>query len=193
MSVPGIVVVLDGPVQVGRSTTLHALQEAWPRVRSGPLLEVGLDAAVAAFGPTAGRWEQLVLPRIAAESHDHRRAVYGPLGRELVPAMHRSAAAWATGGFDVALDHALLDRAIAADLAEVFAGLTVVHVHLTCDPDVLEDREREAGHPPAGTALAQLAALRDGPVGDVELDTAQTSTEELVEVIIAEVGRRLRR
>lgn len=197
MSDAGIVVVLDGPAQVGRTTTLRALQAAWPQVRSGPLLEVGLDAAVASFGPTAGRWDRLVLPQLADEVDDdgavRRGAHYGPLGRELVPAMHRAAAAWAVGGFDVALDHVLLDRAIAADLETALQGLLVFHVRLTCDPDVLEDRELEAGVNPAGTALAQLNALRHVPARDVELDTTETSTEELVEVVLAEVARRLRR
>lgn len=197
MSDAGIVVVLDGPAQVGRTSTLRGLQAAWPRVRTGPLLEVGLDAAVASFGPTAGRWVELVLPQITDEVDDdgavRRRARFGPLGRELVPAMHRAAAAWAIGGFDVALDHAQLDRAISADLEEALAGLLVFHVRLTCDPDVLEDRELDAGVTPPGTAVAQLNAMRDLPPRDLELDTSETSTDELVEVILAEVARRLRR
>lgn len=197
MSEPGIVVVLDGPAQVGRTTTLHALQEAWPRVRSGPLLEAGLDQAVAAFGPTAARWSQLVLPG-SQDTVDDAGALrghvgFGPLGRELVPAMHRAAGAWARGGFDVAIDHALLDRATELDLATALEGLRVVHVRLTCDPDVLEYRELEAGAGPAGTAVAQLHALREGSPGDLELDTTETDTGELVEVILAEVARRLRR
>ncbi|MFP4634950.1 MAG: phosphotransferase-like protein [Nitriliruptoraceae bacterium] len=197
MSELGLVVVLDGPAQVGRTTTLHALQEAWPRVRTGPLLEAGLEQTLATFGPTAPRWAQLVLPG-SPEADDEAGSPrghvgFGPLGRELVPAMHRAAAAWARGGFDVALDHALLDRATALDLAAALEGLRVVHVQLTCDPDVLEYRELEAGVGPPGTAVAQLRVLREGPPSDLELDTTETDTEELVEVILAEVARRLRR
>lgn len=193
MSGDGIVLVLDGPTQVGRSTTLAALQRAWPQVRSGPLLAVGLDATLAAFGPTRGRWSELVLPSAPPADADPPRIAWGPLGRELVTGMHRAAATWARQGVDVGLDHTLFDHATVVDLEEALAGLTVVHVRLVCDPDVLEDREREAGSPTPGLAVAQLLAQRDDAHPDLVLDTTEATTEELVEVILADVAAALRR
>ncbi len=191
MSDTGLVLVLDGPTMVGRSTTLHALQLAWPEVRSGPLLEAGLDAALAAFGPGARRWAELVLPSAPPPDAAHPRVSWGPLGRELVAAMHRAAASWARSGFDVAVDHTLFDHATVADLHAATAGLEVVHLGLICDADVLEDREREAGARSPGLAVAQLRAHRAEVRPDVVLDTTEATTEELVEVILAEVAARI--
>lgn len=194
VSAPGLVVVLDGPSCVGRSTTLAALQAAWPEVRPGPLLEVGLDAMLDSFGPGARRWHRLVLSddaRGTTSAAVTRSVGWGPLGRELVVAMHRAAAAWAHAGIDVAMDHLLLDHATVGDLATSLEGLPSVHVGLVCDPDILEDRERERASVP-GTAAAQQAVTRDLVVRDLELDTSQATTEELVDAILIEVRRRLR-
>jgi chloramphenicol 3-O-phosphotransferase len=96
---PGLVVVLDGPSGVGTSTTLAALQEAWPRVRTEPLLDVGLDRTLTAFGPELDRWWDLLTP---VTSPRQRACALGPLGRELIGAMHRVVATWASAGWDVA-------------------------------------------------------------------------------------------
>lgn len=188
MNEPGLVVVLDGPRCVGRSTTLAALQAAWPQVRSGPLLEAGLDAAIAAFGPGVRRWRELVLPT----SSDGARGAqlgWGPLGRELLVGMHRAAAAWACAGLDVAIDHVLLDHPSVRDLAAALEGLPVLRVGLVCDPDVLEDRERDTHDGGLGTAVTQLWASRDVTERDLVLDTTEATTTELVEVILGEVER----
>jgi chloramphenicol 3-O phosphotransferase len=185
---PGFVVVLDGPRCVGTTTTLAALQQAWPHVRSGPLLESGLGAALAAFGPGARRWRELVLP---AASPAARGAYvgWGPLGRELVVGMHRSAAAWAHAGMDVAIDHVLLDHLTVRDLRAALIGLEVLHVGLVCDPDVLEDRERAIHGTGIGTAAAQLEITRGVATRDLLLDTTEATTAELVEAILDLVHR----
>jgi chloramphenicol 3-O phosphotransferase len=188
----GVVVVLDGPSCVGRSTTLAGLQAAWPEVRSGPLLEVGLDAMLDSFGPGERRWHRLILPDVArSEGGTAPHVHWGPLGREMVVAMHRAAAAWARAGVDVAIDHLLLDHATARDLASCLDGLRVVHVGLTCDPDVLEEREREL-HGATGMAVAQLHTTADVAIRDLVLDTSQSTTDELVEAVLIDVRRRLR-
>jgi len=175
---------------VGRTTTLRALQRAWPQVRSGPLLEAGLDAVLQAFGPTAARWAELVLPGTPVAGTEHPRVTWGPLGRELVAGMHRVAATWARSGMDVAMDHSLFDHATVVDLHAALEGLEVVHVGLVCDPDVLEDREREAGSPTRGLAVAQLRAHRAEVRPDLVLDTTEATTEELLEVILDVVASR---
>lgn len=188
MDEPGFVVVLDGPRCVGRTTTLVALQRAWPEVRSGPLLASGIGAALDAFGPGARRWAELVMPA-ASEAAPGAHVGWGPLGRELVVGMHRSAAAWAHAGMDVAIDHVLLDHLTARDLQAALIGLPVLHVGMTCDPDVLEDRERAVHGTGIGTAEAQAAATRDVAVRDLMLDTTEATTAELVDAILDAVDR----
>lgn len=179
----GVVVILDGPALVGRSTTLAGLQAAWPAIRSGPLLGAGLDAMLAGFGPVRPRWQELVGPQRtgARPGGDDQPLTWGPLGRELLSGLHRSAAAWAHAGFDVAVDHDVIDRATLADLADAFDGLVTVHVLLTCDQDVLDARAEELGHATEVVAHRPPPAVRSP---HVLLDTTSASTEELVAPIL---------
>jgi chloramphenicol 3-O-phosphotransferase len=187
----GLVLVLDGPSRIGKTTTIAALQDRWPQVRPGPLLDVGLHRALASFG-AAGlpRWWELIRHRDAPGSEPSERVAWGPLGRELVSALHRGAATWARAGFDVVVDHVLLDRITVADLRHSLEGLPVLHVGLTCDPVVLEDRARGAGPPTLGDPLAQLTATAGVAERDLVLDTTESTTAELVEAILAVVEGR---
>ena len=78
----GLVLVLDGPSSVGKSTTLAALQRRWPVEQSGPLIGVGLDATRAALGAGgSGRWADLldrVEPSIAVSSRQWSRPTSRP-------------------------------------------------------------------------------------------------------------------
>jgi chloramphenicol 3-O-phosphotransferase len=189
----GLVLVLDGPSSVGKTTTIRALQRRWTAAQGGPLVEAGLDAARTALGPGArGRWAELidrVEPSVAGRPARFR---YGPLGRELIGGMHRTAAAWARAGFDVALDHVILDTAMLADLHEATEGLAVVIVGMTCDPVVLDDRENDrvstVGDVERGRALAQAAAVLEVEHG-LTVDTTAATTEEVVEEVLRIVER----
>lgn len=189
MSGAGLVLVVDGPGLVGRSTTIAALQRRWTELRDGPLLEVGIDAALAALGPALGRWYELVMPhgRTGPEGRVGVPA-WGPMGRELVAGMHRAAAAWARAGFDVAVEHTLLDRGSLVDLEAAACELRVFHVAMVCHPDVLEDRERVAGRP-LGQAVAEQAAGAGILQPDLRVDTSETTTDELVDTILAAMTR----
>ena len=198
MSGPGLLLVLDGPSAVGRSTTLRALADVWPERRGGTLLEAGLDAALAALGPGPAARLAPLLDRV---EHGPAGAVprlrRGPLARELVAGMHRAAASWAAAGFDVGLDHLLTDAAVVSDLRAAATGLPLLVVGLTCDPVVLEDREqrggRERGRAAAeAAALAAAAAQAAVPPHDAVLDTTAMTTDELVEAVLDLVERAAR-
>jgi chloramphenicol 3-O-phosphotransferase len=192
----GLVLVLDGPSSVGKTTTIRALQRRWTAAQGGPLVEAGLDVARAALGPGGrGRWAELVdrvEPTVAGRPARFR---YGPLGRELIGGMHRVAAAWARSGFDVALDHVILDTATLADLREAGEGLPLVIIGMSCDAVVLEDREIDrvasVGDVTRGRALAQLAAVLE-VVHEHTVDTTAATTDEVVEEILAIVERERR-
>lgn len=193
--VPGFVLLIDGPSGVGTSTTLAAVQAAWPEVRPGPLLDVGIDRTLTAFGAELTRWWDLIeAPELSVDGDVGMH--WGPLGREVVRALPSIAASWATQGFDVGVDHVLRDRTTAAELLEATEGLPRLHVGLTCDPDVLEDRARAAGSPDtadlrAGKALAELTVFGSVARRDLVLDTTESETEELVAQILDNVRARL--
>lgn len=185
----GLVLVLDGPSSVGKSTTLAALQRRWPNERSGPLLEAGLDGTRARLGPEGGgRWAGLldqVEPRAAGLPPRFR---YGPLGRAMIAGMHRSAATWARAGFDVALDHCIVDTAMLADLRRACDGVPLLVVGMTCDPVVLDDREADRDDVDPGRSAAQRDAVLD-VAHPVVVDTTSATTDELVEEVLAIVRR----
>lgn len=192
MRAPGIVLVVDGAVHVGRRTTIAGLQRAWPEVRSGPLLAVGLEAAMRSLGPASRRWSELVQPHTTGRGEGSGHVTWGPLGREVVVGVAAAAAAWARAGFDVAVDLVLPDRATLAEVTAALEGLFVLHVGLVCDPDVLEDRERELGVSAPGTAVAQLHATASVADRDLVLDTSESTTDELVTTVLTELRRRAR-
>jgi len=178
-------VIIDGPTQVGRSTTIAALQRQWAALYAAPLLAVGLDTAFSLFGPEVARWRELLLPR--RSPIETVGAHYGPLGRELTAAMHRSAHAWLTAGFDVVIEHTFLDRQCPDDLAAVFADDVTIWIGLTCDTEILAAREREAGRE-QGRGAAEQAAGLNVATRDVLLDTSEATTDELVTTIMATVA-----
>jgi len=185
----GLVLVLDGPSSVGKSTTLAALQRRWPVEQSGPLIGVGLDATRAALGAGgSGRWADLldrVEPGIAGQPPRFR---YGPLGRELVAGMHRAAAAWARSGLDVGLDHCLLDTSMVADLRRACDGVPLLMVGMTCDPVVLDDREADRRDVQPGRSVAQRSAVLEVS-HEAVVDTTEATTDEVVAEVLAHVER----
>lgn len=186
-----MVLVLDGPSSVGRSTTLTALQRRWPTERSGPLLVTGLAATRRQAGAATGtRWADLfdrIEPSVAGRPPRFR---YGPLGRSLVAGMHRSAAAWAHAGFDVGLDHCIVDRAMLADLQRACEGLRLLVVGMTCDPVVLDAREAERVDVTPGRSAAERAAVLEVTHRDV-IDTTAATTDEVVDELLRIVRARL--
>jgi chloramphenicol 3-O phosphotransferase len=185
----GLVLVLDGPSSVGKSTTIDALQRRWPIDESGPLIEAGLDAARQALGPGgAGRWAELidrVEPSVAGLAPRFR---YGPLGRELVAGMHRAAAAWARSGLDVGLDHCLLDTAMLGDLRRACDGVPLLMIGMTCDPVVLDDRESDRRDVQPGRSAAQRAAVLEVS-HEAVVDTTEATTDEVVAEVLDIVER----
>ena len=190
----GLVLVLDGPSSVGKSTTLEALQRRWPVEQSGPLVTAGLDAARASLGPASvgqasgGRWAELldrVEPSVAGRPPRFR---YGPLGRELVSGMHRAAAAWARSGLDVGMDHCIVDTAMLADLRRACDGIPLLVIGMTCDPVVLDDREADRRDVVPGRSAAQRAAVLEVR-HEAVIDTTEATTDEVVADVMLHVAR----
>jgi len=188
----GLVLVLDGPSSVGKSTTLEALQRRWPVERSGPLVAAGLDATRALLGPGGrGRWADLVDRVDPAVAGRPPRFRYGPLGRELISGMHRAAATWARSGFDVGLDHCIVDTAMLADLRRACDGVPLLVIGMTGDPVVLEDRELDRDDVVPGRSAAQRAAVLEVH-HEAVVDTTEATTEEVVAEVM-EIVRRFHR
>ncbi len=108
------VLVLNGTSSAGKSSLASALQARWTE----PLLDGGLDRHLATLPRRYLRqqWPQIYTYRYAADG-TITQIHLGPAGRRLYHAMHRAAAVTADCGLCVVMDHVLLDRESAVDLA----------------------------------------------------------------------------
>jgi chloramphenicol 3-O phosphotransferase len=178
----GTVVVLNGPSSSGKTTLSRELQDRW----HGPLLDAGLDRHLAMLPRRylSSRWPEIYVYSYAADGSIASISV-GPVGERLHRVMHRSVAGLARGGFDVVVDHVLLDGPWAGDLADALSGVPVVFVGVRCPPDVLEARERQRADRTLGQAVAQHAVVHRQGRYDVEVDTSSLDPAAAADVVLA--------
>ena len=178
----GTVVVLNGPWSSGKSTLARELQDRW----DGPLLEAGLGRHLAMLPRRylSSRWPEIYVYSYAADGSIASISV-GPVGERLHRAMHRSVARLGRGGFDVVVDHVLLDGRWAGDLAEALSQVPAVFVGVRCPLEVLEARERERADRTLGQAAAQHAIVHGHGRYDVEVDTSCLDPAAAADVVLA--------
>ena len=92
-------------------------------------------------------------------------------------AYHRALAGAAFAGCDVIADHVLSEPWRLTELLALTNGLEVLLVHVTCDLDELERRERHRGGRESGTARAQADVVFAHGDCDLVVDTTQATPE----------------
>ncbi|WP_332875442.1 phosphotransferase-like protein [Ornithinimicrobium sediminis] len=107
------------------------------------------------------------------------------MGERLHRGMHRCVAALARSGRDVVVNHVLLERRWAWDLADALAGVLAVLVGVRCPPEVLAARERARADRTLGQAVAQHAAVHAHGGYDVEVDTSSQGPDEAADAVMA--------
>ena len=183
----GTVLVLNGTSSSGKSSLSRELQDRW----DGPLLDGGLDRHLAMLPPRylSSHWPEVYVYSYAVDGSIASISV-GPVGERLHRAMHRAVAGLAHCGFDVVVDHVLLDRRWTVDLADALIGVPAVLVGVRCPLEVLEARERERAHRTLGQAAAQHVAVHRHGRYDVEVDTSQLGPSAAADVILAWLSER---
>ena len=156
----GRIVLLNGPSSAGKTSVAQALAPGLPT----PWLVMPVDL----FHSIRSRPQQGLL------SEDEWAAVF----RGTRSAYHRALAGAALAGCDVIGDHVLSERWRLADLLDLTAGVDVLLVHVTCDVDELERRERRRGDRDVGTARTQAAEVFTHGDCDLEVDTTNASPED---------------
>ena len=178
---PGTVVVLNGTSSAGKTSLARALQDRW----DGPLLDAGLDRHLTMLPRRylSSSWPEVFRYELAVDG-TIARVVAGPVAHDLVRGLHRTAAALAAAGFDVVVDHVLLEPAWSRDLAEVLRATRAVLVGVRCEPPVLIERERDRGERTLGQATAQLPYVHRHGDYDVEVDTAVLDVPAAADVVL---------
>jgi chloramphenicol 3-O phosphotransferase len=163
-----VIVLLNGTSSAGKTSLAKALQKQLP----DPALLVGIDTVVFAL---PGRW---LNPPGWHEvfrytgSGDALTITAGPLGDRLVAGLHRMVAALAAQGFDVLVDHVLLDPSWVRDAAAAFTGHPVLSVGVRCPLPEVVRREATRGDRTLGQARAQFHSVHAHAGYDVEVDTS---------------------
>lgn len=156
----GRIVLLNGPSRAGKTSVARALAPGLPT----PWLVMPVDL----FHSIRSRPPQGLL------SQDEWESVF----RRTRSAYHRALAGAALAGCDVIGDHVLSEHWRLTELLELTAEVDVLLVHVTCDVDELERRERRRGDRDFGTARKQATEVFTHGDCDLEVDTTNTPPED---------------
>jgi chloramphenicol 3-O phosphotransferase len=157
---PGRIIFLNGTSSSGKTSLAQELL----RVLDQPYFHMAVDA----FGSMRAR------ERTAELSGDELANI---LARTRA-GFHRAVAGMAAAGNNIVVDHILSEPWRLLDCLQVFAGIDVVLVGVFCPPDELRRREEARGDRVPGQAEAQLAAVHEHHIYDVECDTSTDSLRD---------------
>ena len=187
---PGKVVLLNGASSAGKTTLARELQRIWP----GPLQHVALDqfrdgmagqyrGMNSQTGEPGARGLNVVPVRTPDGVVTELR--FGDVGRQMLKAMRRAAAAFAASGVDVVLDDLLLEPGFLHDYLDALDGFAVTFVGVKCDLPTLNQREAARPGRFPGTAAAHFAQLHEHCLYDVDVDTAAHLPRECAARVLA--------
>lgn len=172
---PGLVVVLNGPSSVGKTSIVRVFQS----LRAEPWLSIGLDNFFVGVIPSKFYLENKpehhkVMQGVASFDKDNKPVftlTLGEQGRRIMQGMHRSIAAYARAGNNVIVDYIMYDPAWRKDFEETFQGVKVLWVGVKASLEVIEERERRRGTSPQGHARSHYDTVHRGLTYDLVLDT----------------------
>ncbi|MBA2775067.1 MAG: AAA family ATPase [Nocardioidaceae bacterium] len=153
----GRILLLNGASSAGKTSVAPALATCLPT----PWLVMPVDL----FHSIRSRPPQGQLPE------DEWQRVF----QRTRSAYHRALAGAGLVGCDVIGDHVLSEPWRLAELIDLTTGVDVLLVHVTCDLDELERRERHRRDRQPGTARAQAAVVFAHGDCDLEVDTTHAS------------------
>ena len=185
----GRIMVVNGTSSSGKSTLVRALQAAAPDL----WLEMGIDRfAYALPGRVDGKptWP-LLFPYVRPDGRSD-----GPftiettaLGTRFISGMHATAAALADAGFDVIVDHVILEPGWVAEMRRLWARFDVLFVGVRCPLEIVLERERGREDRTIGQAEAQFDVIHRWTTYDVEVDTSVLTPAEAASRILAALNK----
>ncbi|HEY9121544.1 MAG TPA: AAA family ATPase [Brevefilum sp.] len=165
----GNIIFLNGTSSSGKTTLLRGLQERL----APPYLEMGLDKFIWMLPK---RYLDQPLWNDVLGKADNA----GPVGHQLVFAMHRSILAAAKAGFNILADHVLVEPDWVRDCAYIFHDFNAYLIGVKCELAVLEKREQERKDRTWGQARLQYEKVHAHGVYDFEVDSGGSSLVENV-------------
>lgn len=184
----GNLIVLNGTSSSGKTSIARALQEQWPV----PLLYLALDTAIGMMpvqytgaGTMASSGFALI-DRVGDGDGVIVEYVVGPHGKALNRHLGAFAASLCADGYDVVLDHVIVDDDTMIDLAAYTVAESVYLVAVACDRSVAEARERARSDRMIGLVAGQVAKVHTGlREYDLLVDSSRSSSIDLAHFIIS--------
>ena len=162
----GTIIILNGTSSSGKTSIARALRA----LRESPYFFVGVDH----FNAMRPGW--------SLGSEDV------PEGVAMNSAFHHAVLVLARCGWDVIVEHVLVNPTYRRECIELLADYDPLFVGVRCPLEVLERRERERGDRKIGIARDQIERVHAHGIYDLEVDTAGASPEECAQ----QIRRRLR-
>jgi chloramphenicol 3-O phosphotransferase len=163
---PGTIVILNGTSSSGKSCLVKAVQDAFKE----PYVDAGIDRFLWML---PGRylesplWDQVL----------GRASEAGPVGHQLISAMHKSIVALSQSGVNVVADHVLVEKSWLHECCRLFSPLPAYFIGVRCPLEALEEREKSRRNRTLGQARLQFPLVHAHGIYDLEVDTALNSPE----------------
>lgn len=182
------IIILNGTSSAGKSTLAKALQAQFDT----PYLHAGIDNYIFMLPKkylNPPLWDAIFHYVYTPEGVIDAIET-GEMGQKLISAMHHSVKALADAGFNVIVDHVILDRMWLPEMAQLFSAHRTWLVGVLCPLVVVEQREKERKDRTLGQARAQYDVVHAHVGYDYEVDTSLVTPEEAAEQIAAQMQLR---
>ena len=190
----GELIILNGPSSSGKSSIVSELQARWTR----PLIATGIDQVISSWpqrfitGP--GEDGSPAAPSTGIRIVEGRGPApswitsFGHDFHRLMLHAHRQWIELVDLGFDVVVDHVLVDDVIKRDALATFDAARWIGCR--CDIDTLVLRESSRADRHVGFASGTDAVVHQDMTYDLEIDTSRFSAAEAAQLIAALLARR---
>jgi chloramphenicol 3-O phosphotransferase len=169
---PGKIIFLNGTSSSGKTSILHALQDAM----SEPYLDAGIDKFI---------WmlPERYLERPLWDDVLGLATTAGETGHRLMHGMHETIATLSKAGLNVVADHVLVEQDWLEECITLFADLPAYLIGIRCPLEVLVERERSRKNRTLGQAAAQFPLVHRHGTYDLEVDTSVMTVDQCAQAI----------
>lgn len=178
---PGIVIILNGPSAVGKSTIQKKLQVLFEK----PYLKLGIDNLLC--GPLHETFFSNKEIMWSETSLDNEKPVFtlyfGQDGKKIINAMHKTIGTYARTGNNVVVDYILYDKSWLKLLKQELEGIRVYFVGLTASLEIIEQREKKRATSPQGHARSLHKTVHNGCQYHLFIDTTEKTPDETALII----------
>jgi len=184
---PGVVIILNGPSAVGKSS----LQKAIQKLAQKPYISLGIDSLFndpfpdehGSLGTKTNTDFEKQLRHVTIDNN----TVYlhiGQQGQKIVSGMNQAIAAYAQAGNNVVVDYIMYEKSWMQELLKNLSGCPVYLVGVTAPLETIQERERSRSTSPIGHAKSHYNTVHEGNNYDLWIDTSLDKPEQGADKIL---------